>query len=102
MRNKFVFGTVIFSLCLLFITGCQINNDETDSTILSTTQIEEIVKNKFEKNSDHGEITIVEIKFLSNGQYQVKWKRSKNCENGTEYFDQKTGENVGTSEYSVC
>lgn len=101
MRTKLTFGAILLSLCLLISTGCQeANTSKTAPPILSIAQIEQIAKNKFD-TSIHGEITIIETKLLSNGQYQVKWKRPQNCESGTEHFDQTTGENV-SSVHTIC
>lgn len=101
MKLKPVIGTIMFSIILLIGSGCAANDNGADSAILSPAEIENIARNKLD-NSPNGEIKITEIKLLSNGHYQVKWKRPQNCESGTAHFDQKTGESVGLSEYTVC
>lgn len=102
MRTAFVFGAIIVSLCLLISTGCQeANNSKTDSAILSIAQIERMAKNKFD-TSIYGEITIIETKLLSNSHYRVTRKRPQNCESGTQYFNQTTGEEVGFSRHTIC
>jgi hypothetical protein len=83
-----------FLLFILIMTGCnnlstpKISEDEARSTVLK------------EHTKHNGKVEIISV--IHNGkEYVVEWENKENCENGTDYVHDQTGE-ITKGEVSIC
>ncbi|MCJ8014709.1 hypothetical protein MUG84_23785 [Paenibacillus sp. KQZ6P-2] len=99
MSKKFA----LFLLVLITIlSGCQ-RPPKAEIVQISEEQAKLIVEQYHKKNSNYnifGAIKITSIKHFNN-EYEVKWERKSNCENGTDYVNDKDG-TMGNSVVSIC
>jgi hypothetical protein len=81
-------------LFILLMNGCnnfstpEISEDEAKSIVLK------------EHTSHIGKVEIISISHKGN-EYLVKWEIKENCENGTDYVHDQTGE-ITKGEVSIC
>lgn len=83
-----------FLLFILIMTGCsnfstpEISEDEVKSIVLK------------EHTKHIGKVEIISVIHKGN-KYLVKWENKENCENGTDYVHDQTGE-ITKGEVSIC
>lgn len=96
MKRKPVPIVFIFSL-LFILSGCQ--ESSTKESAITEKQVISTVKKQ------HKEYNLAEIKILSvtheDGEYMVRWDRESNCEGGTDYVSDKSGE-ITHGEQHIC
>lgn len=96
MSKKIV---LIILVLITLLSGCQ-RIPKAEKVKVTEEEAKFIVQQFHEKNSTFGEIKIISIKHINN-EYEVKWDRESNCENGTDHVNDKDG-SMGTSEIIIC
>ncbi|MGG3913349.1 hypothetical protein [Rossellomorea vietnamensis] len=85
---------IVIACSLLFMIGCsnfstpKISEDEARSIVLK------------EHTKHIGKVKIISVSHKGN-EYLVKWENKENCENGTDYVHDQTGE-ITKGEVSIC
>lgn len=85
---------IILVCSLLFMPGCnnfsepEISEDEAQSIVLK-------------QHTKHiGKVVIISVSHKGN-EYLVQWENKENCESGTDYVNDQTGE-ITKGEVSIC
>ncbi len=83
----------LFVLLLIFLGAC-----ESSAHTISKEEVKSIV---VEQNSGSiGEIKIISVRH-TRGKYIVEWENKQNCERGTQYIDDQSGE-ITKGKVSIC
>lgn len=90
---------IIFVIFIIMLSGCQ-GHSNTNVVVISGEQAKTIVQEYQEKNSNLGKTQITSITHKNN-KYEVTWERKSNCENGTDFVDDKDG-TITRSEVTIC
>lgn len=89
---------LLFVIFIAILSGCQ--SQSVTDVLISEEQAKSIAQQYQENNSNFGETNIISIKHINN-EYEIKWERKSNCENGTDYVNDKDG-SITRSEASIC
>lgn len=90
---------LLFLVLIALLNGCQFQS----KAEVSEEQAKRIVQQYNEmgdNDSNFGAITITSIKHINN-EYEVKWERKSNCENGIDYVNDQDG-TINHSVVSIC
>ncbi|WP_152399189.1 hypothetical protein [Paenibacillus cellulositrophicus] len=99
MNKKFA---LLLLVLIALLSGCQ-RPPKAELVKISEEKAKLIVEQYHEKNDNYsifGAIKITSIKHVNN-EYEVKWERKSNCENGTDYVNDKDG-TMRNSVVSIC
>lgn len=99
MNKKF---SLLFLVIIALLSGCQ-RQPKSEVVNITEEQAKLIVEQYHEKYNNHsmvGSIHITSVKHINN-QYEVRWERKINCENGIDLVSDKDG-TIGDSVVSIC
>ncbi|WP_418037819.1 hypothetical protein [Paenibacillus xylanilyticus] len=94
--------SLLFLVIIALLSGCQ-RQPKTEVVNITEEQAKLIVEQYHEKNNNHsmvGSIQITSVKHINN-QYEVRWERKINCENGIDHVSDQDG-SMGDSVVSIC